>query len=159
MIQFLQVGCTRGFKVTKYQGRLLIINGDLYLRVNISPHKTFEIDGDNLRTTVPLSLYTAVLGGDVEVPTIDGVAKLTIPSGIQSGELLRMRGLGLPELHGSVRGDQLVRVVVWTPTDLSSEQKHLLEQLADVEESAPEEVRRGAHKGFWSKVKEAFTGG
>lgn len=133
--------------------------GDLVVLLEVQEDPRFQRQGADLVHERPVTFTQAALGAEIEVPTIDGVARLTVPEGIQSGELLRMRGLGLPELHGTVRGDQLVRVVVWTPTDLSSDQKRALQALADVEGSAPEEVRRGAHKGFWSKVKEAFTGG
>jgi molecular chaperone DnaJ len=101
----------------------------------------------------------AALGAEVDVPTIDGMARVKIPAGIQSGEALKLRGLGLPELNETLRGDQIVRVLVWTPTDLTTEQREAIERLAAVEQVAPATVRRGTHKGFWSRVKEAFTGG
>lgn len=106
-----------------------------------------------------MTFSQAALGGEVDVPTLEGVARVKIPAGIQSGEALRLKGLGIPELNGNVRGDQVVRVVVWTPTDLTSEQEEVLRRLAEVEHSAPDTIRRGSHKGFWSRVKEAFTGG
>ena len=96
---------------------------------------------------------------EIEVPTLEGVAKVSIPAGIQSGELLRLKGLGLPELNGSLRGDQLLRVLVWTPDDLTPEQERLLRDLRAIESAPPEKIRHGARKGFWSRVKEAFTGG
>ena len=68
-------------------------------------------------------------------------------------------GLGLPELNGTVRGNQVIKIRVWTPHDLTSEQEDLLRQLAEVESPAPAKIDRQSHKGFWSKVKEAFTGG
>jgi molecular chaperone DnaJ len=89
---------------------------------------------------------------------VDGSARVTIPPGIQSGELLRLRGLGLPELNGTSRGDQLVRVVVWTPDELSNDQEELIRRLLEVESPAPESVNRKGRRGFWSKVKEAFSG-
>ena len=70
-----------------------------------------------------------------------------------------MRGLGLPDLNGSERGDQFIRVLVWTPEDLSDEQTALLEQLREIESPAPERIHDRSRKGFWSRVKEAFTGG
>ena len=93
------------------------------------------------------------------MPTIDGTARVTVPAGIQSGELLRLKGLGLPELNETMRGDQIVRVLVWTPHDLTSEQEEVLRKLQEVESPAPDKIRRGSHRGFWSRVKEAFTGG
>lgn len=132
--------------------------GDLVVLLEVQDDPRFTREGSDLIHERPITFSQAALGAEIEVPTIEGVAKLTVPEGIQSGELLRMRGLGLPGLNDSTRGDQLVRVVVWTPTDLSGPQKDALRALADVEETAPENVRRGAHKGFWSRVKEAFTG-
>ena len=108
---------------------------------------------------LPITFSQAALGDEVEVPTIDGEARVKIPAGIQSGEVLRLKGLGLPDLNGASRGDQLLRLVVWTPDDLSVEQRELLERLRDIEAPAPAKVRRSSHKGFWSRVKEAFTGG
>ena len=118
----------------------------------------FVREGSDLVHELPITFTQAALGAEVDVPTIDGTASLTVPDGIQSGELLRLRGLGLPELNGTIRGDQLVRVVVWTPDDMSAEQEEALLRLREVESPAPEKVRRGSHRGFWSRVKEAFTG-
>ena len=119
----------------------------------------FTRDGSSLVHELPITFSQAALGAEVEVPTIDGSARVTIPPGIQSGERLSLRGLGLPELNGTVRGDQVIKIRVWTPHDLTGEQEELLRRLADVESPAPETVRRRNHKGFWSRVKEAFTGG
>jgi molecular chaperone DnaJ len=119
----------------------------------------FRRDGSDLLHDLPITFGQAALGDEVEVPTIDGVAKVTIPAGIQSGELLRLKGLGLPELNGAIRGDQLLRVLVWTPEDLTAEQEKLFRQMRTIEAPAPAEIRQGARKGFWSRVKEALTGG
>lgn len=132
--------------------------GDLVVLLEVQEDARFVREGSNLIHERPITFTQAALGAEIEVPTIDGEARLTIPDGIQGGELLRMRGLGLPGLNDSTRGDQLVRVVVWTPTDLNGAQRDALRSLAEVEEAAPDTVRRGAHKGFWSRVKEAFTG-
>jgi len=133
--------------------------GDLVVLLDIEEDPRFRRDGSNLVHELPVTFAQAALGDEIEVPTVDGVARAKIPAGIQSGEVLRLKGLGLPELHGSGRGDQLLRVVVWTPDDLSDEQEELFLQLRAVESPAPERVRRGSRKGFWSRVKEAFTGG
>ena len=92
-----------------------------------------------------------------EVPTVSGKVRMGIPAGVQSGELLRLRGQGLPELGGGQVGDQLVRVVVWTPSRLSSEEEELLRRLKEVEEPAPEKIEESRSKGFWARVKEALT--
>ena len=133
--------------------------GDLVVLLEIQDDPRFVRDGSDLVHELPITFAQAALGAQVDVPTIEGTARLTVPIGIQSGELLRLRGLGLPELNGTVRGDQLVRVVVWTPDELTVEQEEALRRLREVESPPPEKVRRGSHKGFWSRVKEAFTGG
>ncbi|HSM60482.1 MAG TPA: molecular chaperone DnaJ [Longimicrobiales bacterium] len=133
--------------------------GDLVVLLEVQEDPRFVRDGIDLLYELVVTFSQAALGTEAEVPTVDGTARVTVPAGIQSGELLRLRGLGLPELNGRGRGDELIRVVVWTPTDLDAAQTEALRALAAVESEAPSEVRRGAHKGFWSKVKEAFTGG
>ena len=135
------------------------VRGDLVVLLEVEEDARFMRDGSDLVHELPITFTQAALGAEIEVPTIDGTARVTIPGGIQSGEPLRLKGLGLPELNGSVRGDQVIRVLVWTPHDLNSEQEEVLRRLAEVESAAPESVRRRTHKGFWSRVKEAFTGG
>ena len=122
--------------------------GDIVVLLEVQDDPRFVRDGSDLIHELPVTYGQAALGDQVE-----------IPAGIQSGELLRLRGLGLPDLNGRGRGDQLVRVAVWTPTDLTEEQKRLLRELRAVETDAPEKVERANRKGFWSRVKEAFTGG
>jgi len=133
--------------------------GDLVVLLEVEQDPRFVRDGPDLVHELAITFGQAGLGDEVEVPTIDGTARVTIPRGIQSGDLLRLKGLGLPELNGHVRGDQLLKVRVWTPDDLSEEQEEALSQLKDVESAAPERIRRRSHKGFWFRVKEAFTGG
>ena len=133
--------------------------GDLVVLLEVEDDPRFVRKGSDLIHELPVTFTQAALGSEVEVPTIEGSARLKIPGGIQSGELLRLKGLGLPELNGTIRGDQLVRVIVWIPEDLSAEQEELLLRLSEVEGQPPDTVRRGQRKGFWSKVKEAFTGG
>jgi len=133
--------------------------GDLIVLLEVEDDPRFVRDGANLVHERPITFTQAALGSEVEVPTIDGASLLSVPAGIQSGSLLRLRGLGLPELNGTTRGDQLVRIIVWTPDELTSEQEEALGRLREVEAPAPEKVRVGSEKGFWSRVKEAFTGG
>jgi molecular chaperone DnaJ len=133
--------------------------GDLIILLEVQDDERFVRNGSDLLLELPVTFGQAALGAEVDVPTIEGTARVTVPAGVQSGELLRLRGLGLPELNGSIRGDQLVRVIVWTPDDLSGEQERIMMELRDVESAAPEKISRRAHKGFWSKVKEAFSGG
>jgi molecular chaperone DnaJ len=132
--------------------------GDLVVLLEVQEDPRFQRDGSDLVFELPVTFAQAALGDEVEVPTVDGVARLKVPAGIQSGEPLKLKGLGVPDLNGAARGDQIVRVVVWTPDELSAAQRELLERLREIESPAPEQVRRRAHKGFWSRVKEAFTG-
>jgi molecular chaperone DnaJ len=133
--------------------------GDLVVLLEVQEDERFVRDGSDLTHELPVTFTQAALGAEVEVPTIDGTARVTVPPGIQSGEMLRLRGLGLPDLSGHARGDQLVRVLVWTPDELTSQQVAVLEQLRDVETPAPERVRDRSRRGFWSRVREAFSGG
>jgi len=129
--------------------------GDLLVVIEVEDDPRFERRGDDLILDLPVTFSQAALGAEVEVPTIDGVATLSIPAGIQSGQALRMRGSGMPRLRASGRGDEIVRVRVWTPTDLTSEQRGALERLAESEGVPPDPERK--EPGFWERVKQAFT--
>jgi len=133
--------------------------GDLVVLLEVQDDPRFVRDGSDLVHELPVTYAQAALGDEVEVPTIDGTSQVSVPAGIQSGEMLRLRGLGLPDLNGHQRGDQFVRVLVWTPDELTDDQTALLEQLRQIETPAPETMRDRSRKGFWSKVREAFTGG
>jgi curved DNA-binding protein len=102
--------------------------GDLYLVVQIQPHSFFQFEGDNLTCEVPIAPDEAVLGGSIEVPTPDGTVSMNIPAGIRSGQSLRLRGKGWPKPKGG-RGDQLVRIVIVPPKDLSSTERELYEKI------------------------------
>ncbi len=103
--------------------------GDLYVLVRQRPDERFVRDGDDVVLEVPISFEQAALGAEVDVPTLDGTSRLRIPAGIQSHTVLRLRGKGIPRFQGSGRGDELVRVIVVTPTPLSAEERRLYEQL------------------------------
>jgi curved DNA-binding protein len=104
--------------------------GDLYLRVRVAPHPRFERRGDDLYTTVPVDLYTAVLGGKVRVETLAGPVILTIPPGTQNGQTFRLRGKGMPKLRQKGQyGDLYARVEVRLPTRLTPRQRELFEEL------------------------------
>lgn len=130
--------------------------GDLYLFVTVSPHPVFERDRELILCQVPLPLTTAALGGEIEVPTIEGGrAKIKIPAGTQSGKQFRLRGKGMPTISGGPLGDMIVRAQVETPVNLSARQKELLEEFAEVEReekghSSPQS------EGFFSRVKELW---
>jgi len=106
-------------------------NGDLYIFINVRKHKFFERQGNDVYCEVPITIPQAVLGTEIEVPTIEGKkAKVKIPAGTQSGRIFRLRGLGFPDVHGYGKGDQLVRVIVEIPKKLSTRQRELFEELA-----------------------------
>ena len=109
--------------------------------------------GDDVVFELGISFPQAALGAEIEVPTLNGTTTLEVPPGTQTGDVLRLAGRGVPRLGGGPRGDQLAQIAVWVPTRLSSEERRALEQLADSENFVPPK----SGKGFWSKVKEAFT--
>ncbi len=133
--------------------------GDLVVLLEVEDDSRFSRDGSDIFHELPITFSQAALGDEVQVPTMEGTAQVTIPPGIQSGDHLNLKELGLPDLNGHVRGDQIIRVIVWTPTNLNAQQEEVLENLRGVETLAPEQIRRRTHRGFWSRVKEAFTGG
>jgi molecular chaperone DnaJ len=104
--------------------------GDLYIQIYVRPHEIFERHGQDILCEVPISFVTAVLGGETEVPTLEGKVVMKIPSGTQSGKIFRLRGKGIGRLHDYSRGDELVKVQVEVPTDLTAEQKRLLKEFA-----------------------------
>ncbi|MGO8968838.1 MAG: molecular chaperone DnaJ [Myxococcaceae bacterium] len=126
--------------------------GDLYVVAHVKEHAIFVREDAEVLCEVPISFVQAALGTHLEVPTLEGKVKMRVPSGTQSGKVFRLKGKGIAHLHGGGRGDQHVRVVVETPTDLSSEQRELLERFAELggERSQPQV------KSFLEKVRELF---
>ena len=102
--------------------------GDLYVHVVVRPHDIFQRDGDDLYCEVPISVVTASLGGELEIPTLDGRVNLKIPAESQSGKLFRLRGKGVKSVRGSKQGDLLCRISVETPVNLTKKQKELLKE-------------------------------
>jgi molecular chaperone DnaJ len=125
--------------------------GDLYIILNVEEHAFFKRDGNDLYCDVPLSFPQAALGADIEVPTIDGTARLKIPSGTPSGRVFYLKGKGIQRLGGHNRGDQIVRVYIDVPKKLSPRQRELLEEFAGIN---GDEVT----KTFKEKLKDLFTG-
>lgn len=111
--------------------------GDVFVFIEEKKDQAFERHGDDILYNLPISISQAVLGDEVEIPTLTGKVKLHIDQGTQSGKILRMRGKGIPHLNGHGKGDQLVRIIVWTPTKLSEETKYLFEKLAQYEDIFP----------------------
>jgi molecular chaperone DnaJ len=106
-------------------------SGDLYVDVAVKDHSIFTRDDSNLYCDVPISFATAALGGEIEVPTLDGRVKLNIPSESQTGKLFRLRGKGVKSVRGSVKGDLLCRITVETPVNLNKKQKELLKEFEE----------------------------
>ncbi len=130
--------------------------GDLYIFIEVANHKLFERDGTNLFCRVPVSMSTAALGGSIEVPTIDGGrGRVQIPSGSQSGRQMRLRAKGMPTLRGGNAGDMLIELAVENPVNLTSRQKELLREFADLsEENNPEASSFfSSVKSFWESMK------
>ncbi|MFN7134489.1 MAG: molecular chaperone DnaJ, partial [Myxococcales bacterium] len=123
--------------------------GDLYVVVHVKEHPLFTREDNEVLCEVPISFVDAALGSTIEVPTLEGKVKVKIPAGTQSGKIFRLKGKGIPSLNGYERGDQHVRVVIETPTNLTREQRKLLEEFAAI--SNPESHPQG--KSFWDKVK------
>ena len=146
--------------------------GDLYVFVNVRPHPLFRRDEDDLLFEAPLSITQAALGADLEVPTLDGKrAKIKVPAGTQTGSVFRLKGKGIPRLHGfGGTGDMHVRVNVKTPSNLTGRQRDLLEELAaefgggeKMKRSAEEEKKKEKpadkkEKGFLGKIVDEVKG-
>jgi molecular chaperone DnaJ len=129
--------------------------GDLYVEIRVKPHKLFERTGADLSCEVPLSFATATLGGEVELPTLDGHVSLKVPAGTQSGKLFRLRGKGVATVRDPRPGDLFAKVSVETPVNLTSEQKELLSQFEDSIKTGGE--KHSPRAGGWmSTVKRFF---
>ena len=126
--------------------------GDLYVFLTVRPHPIFKREGDDIICEVPISFPQATLGGEIEVPTIDGKTKLKIPAGTQSGKVFNLKSKGAPSLRTGRRGDQMIVVNVETPAKLNKRQRELIEELGRItnDESFPQK------KSFLDKVKELF---
>lgn len=126
--------------------------GDLYVVIHVRVHEIFQREEDNLYCEVPISFTLAALGGEIEVPTLEGKATLKVPAGTQSGQSFRLRGKGIANVNGRERGDLHARLLVEVPTRLNSEQQAKLEEFAALcgEENSP------LHKTFFDRAKEFF---
>jgi len=128
-------------------------NGDLYLFLSVKPHQLFERDGPDLYCRAPVPMVTAALGGDVEIPTIDGErGRVQVPAGAQTGRRFRLKGKGMPSLRSKERGDLHVEIQVETPVNLSPKQRKLLEEFA---QSCGNEAHPQS-QGFFESVKRFF---
>lgn len=128
-------------------------NGDLLIVVGVRPHKLFKRDGYNILLDFPVSFVTATLGGDVDVPTLDGTVKYRIPEGTQPGTEFRIKGSGIQQLRSNGKGDLIMKVKVEIPRKLNNKQKELLRQFDETTTDREYESR----KGFMDRVKELFN--
>ena len=127
--------------------------GDLYIFISVKPHPLFQRDAMNLYCEVPIPMIEATLGGSIDVPTLGGNrARVTIPSGTQSGHQFRLRSKGMPALRGGSKGDMNIQVSVETPVNLNKKQKELLKQF----DSLGTKSTNPQSDGFFSKVKDIW---
>jgi molecular chaperone DnaJ len=127
--------------------------GDLIVLIEEKPDKEFKRYGDDIIYDMAITISQAALGDRVDVPTLTGKARVSIPPGTQTGKILRMKGKGIPHLRGSGTGDQLIRIVVWTPTKLSKEEEALFTELKKIESQKPPRES----KGLWDKIWQTFS--
>ena len=129
--------------------------GDLYISVHVKAHKIFERNGLDLHCELPISFTVAALGGEVEVPTLDGKVKLNIPKETQTGRRMRVKGKGIKSLRSSATGDLYCHVLVETPVNLTDRQKELLEEFEKIS-TGMERSQTPRKKSFWDKVGDLF---
>jgi len=129
-------------------------SGDLIIMIEEEQHESLHRDGLNVSFDLYITIPDAIFGTSVEVPTIDGRAKIKIPTGTQSGKIFRLKGKGFPEVQGYAKGDQLIHVNIWTPQEVSEEEKIALNKMQESENFKPKPVK--GDKSFYDKVKEAF---
>ncbi len=129
--------------------------GDLIVLIEEEQHKELHRDGLNVAYDLHISIPDAVFGTQVEIPTIDGKAKIKIPPGTQSGKIFRLKGKGFPEVNGYAKGDQLIHVNVWTPQHLTAEEKGALEKMGQSVNFQPKPDK--SDKNFFDKMREMFS--
>jgi molecular chaperone DnaJ len=133
-------------------------SGDLYIFISVAPHRLFQREQSSIHVRVPISMTTAALGGQIEIPTIDASkAKVSIPAGTQTGQQFRLKGKGMSVLRSPARGDMFVEIAVETPANLTRKQRELLEQF-DAESRANAKTSPES-EGFFARVKEFFDSG
>ena len=131
--------------------------GDLYVQVHLKPHVVFQRDHDDLHCEMPVSFTVAALGGEIEIPTLDGSARIKVPGETQSGKTFRLRGKGIKGVRSHAPGDLFCHVVVETPVNLTSRQRDLLQEFESI--SQKDAARHNPRaKGWFDKVKEFFEG-
>ena len=124
-------------------------NGDLYLRVNVRPHKVFQREGQDILLEIPVTAVDATLGTDVDVPTIHGDVRMKIDAGTQDGRILRLKGKGVPSLRGGANGDQLCTVKITIDKNLTAKEKELYRELQKLQGNQNKET-------IWEKFRRQF---
>jgi molecular chaperone DnaJ len=132
-------------------------SGDLYVEIHIRPHAVFQRENDDLHCEMPISITTAALGGEIEIPTLEGLARLKIPAETQSGRVFRLRGKGIRNVRSQAHGDLMCHVVVETPVKLTDRQKELLREFEEVSSTDVDRHHPKA-KSWMDKVKTFFGG-
>lgn len=127
--------------------------GDLYVMIGVQEHQVFKRDGMDIFCEVPISFTKAVFGGEIEVPTLNGPTRLKVPGGTPSGKAFHLKGKGIPRLGGHQKGDQVVSVFIDVPKKLTSRQRELLEEFAQISGETPDESSRGIK----DKLKDLFS--
>jgi molecular chaperone DnaJ len=130
--------------------------GDLYVQMNVRPHDVFERDGNDLYCEVPISFTEAALGGEIEVPTLDGRVKLKIPAETQTGRMFRMRNKGVKSVRSHSTGDLMCKVTIETPVKLSSKQRELLKEFENSLGSSSSKKHQPKSEGFLNSLKTFF---
>lgn len=126
--------------------------GDLYVNIRVQPHPIFKREGYNVICEIPITFTQAALGSELDVPTIEGTIKYTIPEGTQTGTVFRLKNKGIKHLNSNAKGDQFIKINVDVPTKLSEKQKELLREFAEISGDEVFEQR----KGFFDKMKNLF---
>jgi len=130
--------------------------GDLYVQMSIKAHPVFQREADDLHCEMPISFVTAALGGEIEIPTLDGAAQIKIPAETQSGKTFRLRGKGIKGVRSAAHGDLYCHVVIETPINLTSRQKELLREFEDINQKDSDRHNPRA-KSWMDKVKDFFS--
>ena len=130
--------------------------GDLYVQLHLKPHAVFQRDHDDLHCEMPISFTVAALGGEIEIPTLSGSARIKVPAETQSGKIFRLRGKGIKGVRSHAHGDLLCHVVVETPVHLTERQKELLHELEAINVNDSDRHNPRA-KSWMDKVKEFFA--
>ena len=130
-------------------------SGDLLISIEEKPHEQLKREGMNVIYPLYVNFADAALGTSIEVPTIGGRVKIKVPAGTQAGKIFRLKGKGLPSVQSYGKGDQLIQLNIWTPKDLTSEEKKMLERMKSMPNFDPKPKK--GEKGFFERMKDYFA--